>query len=153
MADISCGQYVLFAGRNVKKWMHLKWKRSYVSSFGERNKEQDCQASQQTKYVICFKKENHSCCLSFLILLRYVQLTVFPKQCCVLFFGEWKAKKSLALSEGHPWNTVSLKSLSLKAAGYTCGHKIMEWGVRIPQRHLGPTSYLVLISFILALGH
>lgn len=119
---------------------------------GRKNK-QVCQTNQQSKYVICFKKENHICCPFFNILFRYVQLTVFPKTVLCSVVQAVKGREWLSFIRWAPLEQGSIQTLSLKAAEYTCSHKIMEWGVRIPQRHLGPASYLVLISFILASGH
>ena len=68
----------------------------------ERNK-QGCQASQQTKYVICFKKEYHSCCFIItIVFLRYVQLSVFPKTVlCSVLWG-MKGREKLSFVRGAP---------------------------------------------------
>lgn len=83
-----------------------------------------------------------------MLFLRYVQLTVLPQAELCSFQREVKAKQSLALLDRHARNTASLKS-SFESNSLHLGHNITDGG-EVPQRHLGPTSYVVLISIIIA---
>lgn len=65
----------------------------------ERMNKQGCQASQQTKYVICFKKENHSCCL---FKKFYYDMFVFPKPVLCSVLQGVKGREKLSFVRGAP---------------------------------------------------